>query len=145
MAKLFPKMLPDLARALGDGPATRPYPANPRPPFPGARGDIDNHIPTCIFCGLCARRCPTQCIEVDRKAGVWSHDPFLCIYCGACVEVCPTGSLQQYEQRRPVTTARHRTTLTGAPPAARRKAAAPKKEPPAPGEPETGGGSADKG
>ena len=38
----------------------------------------------------CARKkCPSDAIEVDRKAKTWAIDRLRCVICGACVEVCP--------------------------------------------------------
>jgi NADH:ubiquinone oxidoreductase subunit F (NADH-binding)/(2Fe-2S) ferredoxin len=43
----------------------------------------------CPGCGLCARKCPAQCISGDRKK---SHviDQAQCLKCGTCFDVCPT-------------------------------------------------------
>ncbi len=115
MAKL-PTFLPQALGGLVRNPATRRYPAQVREPYHGARGEIRNHEATCILCGLCARRCPTECIEVDKKGRLWAHDPFRCILCGVCVEACPTGSLTQTEARPGTLTARGRTELHPNPP-----------------------------
>ena len=42
----------------------------------------------CKMCGLCAKRCPTNCIS-----GVLGKEPFVidksqCIKCGACMQAC---------------------------------------------------------
>ena len=70
-------------------PVTRRYPFEPRVPFEGARGHIDMDPDKCIYCGLCQKRCPTNCIVVTRKPNTWTMDPYQCIVCGYCVEVCP--------------------------------------------------------
>lgn len=52
-------------------------------------GKIVNNIDTCILCGLCARKCPQECITVDRKeAKTWSINRDDCIQCGACIDAC---------------------------------------------------------
>ncbi len=83
--------------------ATRRYPFVVRPPFENARGEICNDIQICTFCGVCAAKCPSQCITVDKKSTTWSCNPMACVYCGVCAESCPSGSLQQKcNYRRPV-------------------------------------------
>lgn len=46
-------------------------------------------LDTCIYCGLCAKNCPCDALEVDRKAKVWKVDDDACVKCGACVDKCP--------------------------------------------------------
>lgn len=43
----------------------------------------------CVFCGLCAKNCPCDALEVDRKEKVWKVDDDACVKCGACVDKCP--------------------------------------------------------
>jgi NADH-quinone oxidoreductase subunit I len=82
-------MLHNLCDNLLRGPATRRYPKEVRPPFPSARGRIESAVENCIFCGICQKRCPADCIVVDKAEKTWSVDPYQCIICGVCVEVCP--------------------------------------------------------
>lgn len=70
-------------------PATRNYPFEPRNYPPRTRGKIGIEINTCIFCGICSKKCPTNAIAVDRNARTWSIERFGCIQCGYCVESCP--------------------------------------------------------
>lgn len=111
-----PRMLPNILINLAKGPATRNFPAKTRTPFPGTRGLIENDIEKCIFCGSCARKCPSQCIEVDKDKGLWAHDPSACIWCGICVQACPTGSLTQDVERMAPATGIERLELRGTPP-----------------------------
>lgn len=54
-----------------------------------AAGKIVNDISKCILCGLCARKCPQECITVDRTgAKTWSIDRSKCVQCGACIDAC---------------------------------------------------------
>ena len=74
-------------------PFTRRYPFEVRPPIPGSRGALVIDLSTCVFCGICAKKCPTQAIEVDRAAKRWTIDRLRCITCNYCVENCPKKSL----------------------------------------------------
>lgn len=52
-------------------------------------GKVTNDMEKCILCGLCARKCPQECITVDRKeAKTWTIDRDKCVQCGACVDAC---------------------------------------------------------
>lgn len=84
-----------ILRNLAAPAATRRYPAAVREPFAGVRGEIVNDIAACVFCGRCALQCPSQCLTVDKEAGVWTCDPFACVFCGLCVDICPAKSLLQ--------------------------------------------------
>ena len=46
-------------------------------------------VDTCILCGMCARVCPTGCVEVSDVVETESEK---CIICSACVQNCPTGA-----------------------------------------------------
>jgi formate hydrogenlyase subunit 6/NADH:ubiquinone oxidoreductase subunit I len=48
---------------------------------------------TCIFCGICAKKCPLEAIAVDRTEKKWSVDDEKCSRCGLCIENCPKNSL----------------------------------------------------
>lgn len=85
-------------RNLFSKPATRLYPTVPMELKKGARGQIQIDIESCIFCGICSRRCPTACIKVDRTEKVWEIERFGCLACGLCVEACPKKCLTMKEQ-----------------------------------------------
>lgn len=94
-------MLPMLRTVLGNllkRPATVAFPAGPKNVCPQARGHVAIDIEQCIFCGMCARKCPTKAIVVDRPGKRWSVHRHECIVCGACVESCPKKCLAMAEQ-----------------------------------------------
>ncbi|GAB6058181.1 4Fe-4S binding protein [Desulfonatronum parangueonense] len=107
--------------------STRQYPFTVREPFEISRGELYNDIDNCIFCSTCARKCPAQCITVDKKTGVWTCDPFACVFCGTCVDTCPTNCLHHKKTWRAVTGQREMITMQGTPPQPKKKAAAKEK------------------
>jgi formate hydrogenlyase subunit 6/NADH:ubiquinone oxidoreductase subunit I len=59
---------------------------------------------TCIYCGICAKKCPQDALKVSRAKknaqtgeldgeNLWSVDGDACILCGICVDACPKKSL----------------------------------------------------
>lgn len=47
----------------------------------------------CVYCTLCARKCPAEAIEVDRAAKTWKLDADKCVACGTCAEACPKNAI----------------------------------------------------
>ena len=43
----------------------------------------------CVYCTLCAKKCPAGALIVDRKEKIWKLDEDKCIGCGTCHDVCP--------------------------------------------------------
>ncbi|QXM06482.1 NADH-quinone oxidoreductase subunit NuoF [Crassaminicella indica] len=43
----------------------------------------------CKKCGICASKCPVNCIEGVKGKEVYKIDKDKCIKCGACMEACP--------------------------------------------------------
>lgn len=88
-----------LAKSAAKKPATRRYPAEKRTPPKGARGRVTmKQLETCVFCGVCGKKCPTRAIAVKRAEKTWEIDRLKCILCGECVEVCPKDSLAMEEE-----------------------------------------------
>lgn len=89
----MPWMLSAVLRNLFSPPATRRYPFEKREPLRRARGQLVVDRTNCVYCGACARICPSAAIQVDRPNKLMTFDPFKCIVCSACADVCPKGSL----------------------------------------------------
>lgn len=90
------KLLQFTKTAIGNlfaKPVTRSYPFVPRKYPERTRGQIGIEIEVCIFCGICARKCPTGAITVKRADKSWAIERFGCIQCGYCVQVCPKNCL----------------------------------------------------
>jgi len=88
-------MLSTILKNFFTGYSTRLYPFKTREPFADVKGTLKIDIEKCTFCTVCQIKCPSQCIQVDRKEKGWQCDPFSCVYCGICVDACPTDALHQ--------------------------------------------------
>ncbi len=75
-------------------PATSRYPFEPRKVIPRSRGLLTFAKDTCVYCTVCAKKCPTGALLVNRAQKKWAIDRLLCISCGYCVEACPKKSLE---------------------------------------------------
>ena len=83
------KMAKTVLKSLFKKPATQMYPAVPREWTERTRGHVGIIEENCILCGICARKCPTNAIVVDRKGKTWTINRMSCIQCESCVEACP--------------------------------------------------------
>jgi formate hydrogenlyase subunit 6/NADH:ubiquinone oxidoreductase subunit I len=70
-------------------PPTHMYPKKPMPKDALVRGQIVIEVEKCIFCTICARKCPVDAIKVDRAGKVFEISRFQCVVCNECVDVCP--------------------------------------------------------
>ena len=75
-------------------PLTTRYPFEARRVLPGSRGRLVFTKDNCVYCTVCAKKCPTAALVVNRAKKQWAIDRLRCITCGYCVEVCPKKSLQ---------------------------------------------------
>ena len=58
-------------------------------PKPRDDGKPVNDPAKCVYCTLCARKCPAGALTVDRAAKTWTLDEDKCVACGTCAEACP--------------------------------------------------------
>ncbi len=69
---------------------------------PSLRADPETGEALFVACGLCARICPTSCLEMnvipseegDRELGEFILRAGRCLFCGLCSQVCPWTPLQ---------------------------------------------------
>jgi NADH-quinone oxidoreductase chain I len=69
--------------------------------LPSLRSDPETGEALCVACGLCARICPTSCLEMnvlpseegDRELGEFILRAGRCMFCGLCAQVCPVDAI----------------------------------------------------
>lgn len=93
-------------------PETSTYPFSETPAIAGSRGSIEIDIDSCIFCGICEKRCPCLALEVNKSEQSWSIKRLQCIQCGHCVRECPKKCLRLTEARPSVACDRTLTTFS---------------------------------
>lgn len=91
-------MLSSILKNMTSKPATRMYPLEKREPFKSTRGKLNIDIDTCIFCGICSKKCPADAIVVNRAEKSWEVDPFKCVMCSVCCDACPKKSIETLEE-----------------------------------------------
>jgi len=47
----------------------------------------------CVYCTLCAKKCPAGALTVDRAAKTWTLDEDACVGCGTCAGACPKDAI----------------------------------------------------
>ena len=93
--------------ALTKPPTTR-YPFEPRSPIANSRGQLIFTKDNCIYCNICAKKCPADALFVNRAQKKWAIDRLRCVTCGYCVEVCPKKCLTMVEGHGNTTVTRDR-------------------------------------
>ena len=48
----------------------------------------------CVYCTLCAKKCPDGALTVDRAARRWTLDEDSCVACGTCATVRPKNAIE---------------------------------------------------
>jgi formate hydrogenlyase subunit 6/NADH:ubiquinone oxidoreductase subunit I len=89
----------DVLRSLFRKPVTRAYPTQQIPTPERLRGILLWNPEQCTGCGLCAKDCPSdaiQLITIDKKNKqfVMRYDIGRCTFCAQCVQNCRFGCLQ---------------------------------------------------
>ena len=82
--------------------------------LPSLRTDPDTGEALCVACGLCARICPTSCLEMhvipseegDRELGEFILRSGRCMFCGLCSQVCPVDAITMSEEYELATVSR---------------------------------------
>ena len=87
--KAVPPKAPAVPAAAA--PAAAPAaPAEAKPaPQPRDDGKPVQDPNTCVYCTICARKCPAGALTVDRAAKTWVLDEDACVGCGTCAAACP--------------------------------------------------------
>lgn len=91
--KAAPKAAPAAAPAPDDAPK---YEAQAEPEEtvkPRDDGKPVSDPKKCVYCTLCAKKCPAGALEVDRAAKTWTLDEDKCVGCGTCAEACPKNAI----------------------------------------------------
>ena len=96
-------MLRDVASALFTKPVTEEYPVKVTAAPPRLRGKLVWNPDKCSGCGLCAKDCPSDALEVvviDRKQKqfVIIYHLDRCTFCAQCVQNCRFGCMQMDDQ-----------------------------------------------
>lgn len=78
-----------ILKNLFSKPVTSMYPTKKKVFFDKTRGHVVIEVNSCIFCGICSKKCPSNSIAVNKTDKQWEINRLRCIQCNACVENCP--------------------------------------------------------
>ena len=92
----LPALIKDMGSCIFKKPFTEQYPFVKVQAPEGYRGRHIFDPEKCISCGLCARDCPAQAIELVEVSGKRMPKFFLdkCIFCYLCAEGCPREAIK---------------------------------------------------
>ena len=80
------------AAAAAEAPKAEAAPAAPAV-VPRGDGKPAQDPSKCVYCTICARKCPGEALTVDRAAKTWTLDEDKCVMCGTCADVCPKNAI----------------------------------------------------
>ena len=87
-----PAAAPTAAPAAAEAPKAEAAPAAPAVE-PRGDGKPAQDPSKCVYCTICARKCPGEALTVDRAAKTWTLDEDKCVMCGTCADVCPKNAI----------------------------------------------------
>lgn len=87
-----PAAKPAAAPAAAEAPKAEAAPAAPAVE-PRGDGKPAQDPSKCVYCTICARKCPGEALTVDRAAKTWTLDEDKCVMCGTCADVCPKNAI----------------------------------------------------
>jgi formate hydrogenlyase subunit 6/NADH:ubiquinone oxidoreductase subunit I len=127
----FVKMTSIVIKSLLGTSACKMYPVIKPAFYTRTRGHISIETKKCILCTLCAKKCPTNALKVDKPGKTWIIEKAKCIMCLACVTSCPVKCLHSENQYSPPVSSKTETVFNIEPPSPKKPETCPGKETPA--------------
>ncbi|MBN1683805.1 4Fe-4S binding protein [Candidatus Bathyarchaeota archaeon] len=86
--------------ALEKGCVTFNYPKEKNLTPEGLRGKPEIDFNTCIGCGACVEKCPSNALSLEEHEDIWKLNLFYgrCLMCGVCEEECPVDAIKLIEE-----------------------------------------------